>query len=58
MAKVLRCNDLGTGCPAVLKADTEEDLMAQAEQHAKDAHGLPGIPAEFKDYVRRAIKEE
>jgi len=58
MAKVLRCADFGTGCPAVIRADTEEDLMRQAEEHARTAHDLPGIPAEMKDLVRRLIREE
>ena len=40
MAKVLRCRDLGTGCPAEIRADSEEELMKLAAEHAEKDHGI------------------
>ncbi len=39
MTKVLHCSDLMHGCDYVAKADTEEELMQKAAQHAREKHG-------------------
>ena len=38
--KELRCADVGFDCEGVIRADDEEQVMAQAAQHAREAHGL------------------
>ena len=40
MAKSLRCADAGLVCKAVVTADTEEEVLAQAIEHARTVHGV------------------
>ena len=58
MAKVLRCNDLMPGCPYQAKGATEDEVMAQAAEHARTAHGLSEIPAGMLPQVKGAIRDE
>ena len=37
--KKLNCCDAGFDCPAVVRADSEEEVLAIAAQHALEAHG-------------------
>ena len=41
MAKVLRCRDLGMNCPKEIRAQTEEELLKLAAEHAEKDHGFP-----------------
>lgn len=41
MAKVLRCRDFGLDCPKEIRADTEEELIKLASEHAEKEHGMP-----------------
>jgi predicted small metal-binding protein len=60
MAKVLRCRDLGMNCPKEVRAETEEELMKLAAQHAEKDHGLSAamIPPSILAMVKAAIKDE
>jgi predicted small metal-binding protein len=60
MAKVLRCRDLGMDCPKEVRAETEEELMRLAAEHAEKDHGLAAamIPPSILAMVKSAIKEE
>jgi len=60
MAKSLRCGDLGTNCTTVLRAETEEELMKLAAEHAEKDHGISPamIPPSILAMVRFAIKDE
>jgi predicted small metal-binding protein len=58
MAKVLRCRDVGFDCEAVVRADTEEEVLAQAAAHAHSVHGLEEITPEVVATVRSAIRDE
>jgi len=40
MAKEIRCRDLGIACDQVISADTEDELISRAAQHALMVHGL------------------
>jgi predicted small metal-binding protein len=40
MAKQLNCSDVGFDCSAQINADTEDEVMAQAAEHAKSVHGM------------------
>ena len=35
MAKVIHCKDAGFECEGVLKADSEEEVLKMAAEHAK-----------------------
>jgi predicted small metal-binding protein len=60
MAKVLRCADLGMNCPKEIRAETEEDLLKLAAEHAEKDHGVAAssIPPSILAMVKAAIKDE
>lgn len=60
MAKVLRCRDLGMDCPKEVRAETEDELLKLAAEHAEKDHGIPAtmIPPSILAIVKSAIKEE
>lgn len=58
MPKVLRCNDLMPGCSFEARGNSEEEVLAQAAEHAKTAHNLSQIPDEMLSQVRGAIRED
>jgi len=60
MAKVLRCRDVGLDCPKEMRANSEEELLALAAEHAEKDHGIPAavIPPSILAMVKAAIKEE
>jgi predicted small metal-binding protein len=58
MAKELRCADVGFACEASITADTEDEVMAQAANHAKEVHGLTDADLEREsDNIRAAIRD-
>jgi len=58
MAKVLRCRDVGMDCDFVARAESEEELLKKAAEHADTAHDMKEIPEEVLAKVRAAIREE
>jgi predicted small metal-binding protein len=60
MAKVLRCKDLGMNCTKELRAETEDELMQLAAEHAEQDHGIhaSSIPPSILAMVKAAIKDE
>ena len=53
--KILACGDLVPGCQAVVTAETEEEILRIAAQHAVDVHGLTvddGLMAAVKGAIR------
>lgn len=58
MAKVLRCSDVGFECDGVIRAETEEEVLKQAAQHAQEAHNLLEMTDEVVEKVRAAIRDE
>lgn len=59
MTKVLRCRDVGIwDCNFVVRADTEEELLKRAAEHAKTAHNLKEIAEEAVERIRAAIRDE
>lgn len=55
--KTLHCSDAGFTCNAVVTADTTEEVLAQAAQHAHDVHGVTVTP-EMAEQLATLIKEE
>jgi predicted small metal-binding protein len=55
--KTLRCSDLGFNCQAVVKANTDEEVLTIAAQHAREVHGVEITP-EMVDQIKTLIKEE
>jgi predicted small metal-binding protein len=60
MAKVLRCRDLGMDCPKEVRAETEEELLKLAAEHAENDHGISTamIPPSILAMVKAVIKDE
>lgn len=58
MSKVLRCREVGMDCDFVARGDGEQDVLAQAAEHAKTAHGLTEIPPELMTKVKASIHDE
>lgn len=58
MAKVLRCSDVGFECDGVIRAETEEEVLKKAAEHAQSVHNLKEIPDEVVEKVRAAIQDE
>lgn len=57
MTKELNCSDVGFDCDAVVRADTEEEVMAQVATHARDVHGMQQIDDETAAKVRSQIHD-
>jgi len=58
MAKVLHCRDVGFECDGVIRAETEEEVLKKAAEHAQSVHNLKEIPDEVVEKVRAAIRDE
>jgi predicted small metal-binding protein len=57
MTKIIRCKDVGFDCDGVIRADTEEDALRQAAEHAKEAHGLEEMTDDIVAQVKAAMHE-
>ena len=55
--KTLHCSDLGFDCKAVVKANTEEEVLKQAADHARTVHGVTVTP-EMAEQIKAKIKDE
>lgn len=56
--KALRCRDIGFDCAAVLRAETEDEILRQLAEHAKIVHNLSEISEHAIAKIRRAIYDE
>jgi predicted small metal-binding protein len=55
--KTLKCRDAGFDCNQVIRAENDNEILQQAAQHAKEAHGV-NITPEMARQVQGLIKEE
>lgn len=55
--KTLHCADAGFDCKAVIHAETEEEVLTQAAEHAKTVHGTSVTP-EMAQQIKSLIKED
>lgn len=58
MTKVVNCRDVGFDCDAVVRAETEEDALAQVAAHAKAVHNLEDVTDEVVEKVRSVMRDE
>ncbi len=58
MTKILRCKDVGFDCDGVIRAETEEEVLKMAAEHAQSAHNLNELSDEVVEKVRSAICDE
>ncbi len=57
MALTLECNDIFPGCDAVVKTETEAELMTQVIEHAGSVHGLKEVDSATAEKVKAAIRQ-
>jgi predicted small metal-binding protein len=53
--KTLNCRDAGFDCNGVIQANTDEEVLAKAGQHASEVHGIevtPEMAAQLKTLIR------
>ena len=55
--KEMRCGDVMSGCAAVFHGQTVEDVLSQAEVHARAEHGIPEMTPQVEAVVRAAIRD-
>jgi predicted small metal-binding protein len=58
MAKVINCRDVGIDCDFQARGETEDDVMQQCAEHARNEHGMNEIPPELASKVRAAMRDE
>lgn len=58
MAKILKCAELVSGCNAVFRGETEEDIVKQAAEHSKSAHNVHDVPKSLRKKLHRLIRDE
>ncbi len=56
--KILRCRDAGFDCAAVMRAETEEEILQQAARHAKTVHNLSEISEQAVEKIHALISDE
>jgi predicted small metal-binding protein len=56
--KELRCRDVGFDCGAVVRAETEEEVLRQAAEHAGTTHGLTNLDADTVQKIRSKIRTD
>ena len=57
MGKVLKCSDVGVDCDFEIHGHTEQDILAQAAEHAKGCHQGTQLTPELQKKLKAAIKE-
>jgi len=58
MAKHLNCGDVGFDCQAQFDGETEDEVMAQAAEHARSEHGMSESDLmEHEGAIRGAIQD-
>ena len=55
--KTLHCSDAGFDCKGIITAETTEEVLSQAAQHAKEVHGVTVTP-EMAEQLSAIIKSE
>lgn len=55
--KTLNCRDAGFDCDGQVKAETEEEILSQAAEHAKSAHNVQVTP-ELAEQIKTLIRDE
>lgn len=55
--KILHCRDAGFDCEGVIRANSEEEVLNLAAQHAQEVHGVSVTP-EMTDQLKTLIRDE
>jgi predicted small metal-binding protein len=55
--KEFHCGAVVPGCMAVFHGESDDAILGQVAEHARDDHGLADVPAELVAQVRDNITE-
>lgn len=55
--KMVRCRDIGFDCDHEIVAESENEILTQAAEHAQTVHGLEEVTHEVVEAVKAAIQE-
>lgn len=55
--KQFACGDLVPGCTAVMRGETETEVLMQVASHAKKDHGMQQVPMELVEKVQSLIRD-
>ncbi|MFC5538329.1 DUF1059 domain-containing protein [Rhodocytophaga aerolata] len=58
MTKIIHCRDVGFDCDGVIRANTEEEALQMAAEHAKTVHGMERVSPEVVQKLKSIIREE
>ncbi len=58
MTEVIQCKDLLPGCDFTAEAETEEELLQEAAEHATAAHGITQLTDDIVANVRGIIRDK
>lgn len=54
--KTLKCRDVGFDCDAVVRAETDEEVLRQAAEHARTHHAVQEVTPELAAKVKGLIR--
>ena len=57
MAKELHCGEIMDGCPAVIRGESEDEVLQKGAQHAREAHGIDELDDDTVSVVRSKIRD-
>ncbi len=59
MSKIIDCNKVNpaSGCAHVVRGETEEELLKNAEAHARE-HGIVEVTPELLEQIKANIEDE
>jgi predicted small metal-binding protein len=55
--KEWKCSNIVPECEWSYDAESEEEILASAAVHAREAHGMDEVPPEIVDRIRATIVE-
>lgn len=55
--RVLHCRDAGFDCDAVVRGNSDDEVLGQATEHAKDVHGVEASP-QMANQLKGLIRNE
>ncbi len=59
MGKIIDCNKVNpaSGCAHIVRGETEEELLKNAEAHARE-HGIVEVTPELLEQIKANIEDE
>jgi predicted small metal-binding protein len=57
MTRELNCRDVGFDCEAVVRAESDDEVLVQVAAHAREVHGLEQIDSDTEQKVRSQIHD-